>query len=71
MIDHRTPQELIVDFVLEKAAGEPVSRRVELYRALAAVMDDGAEAACLSDAADELEQAEAKAGQKLLRFRLN
>jgi hypothetical protein len=69
MTDERTPQEIVTDFVLEKAASEPLPRRVQLYRAVAAVLPEGAPAQCLVSAADELEAAEARAGQQLLRFR--
>lgn len=67
--DHRTPLEILTDYALEKAPDEPLARRVQLYRAIAAVLPEGEQASCMTEAADALENAEALAGQRLLDFR--
>ena len=48
----------LVSFVLEKAASEPVPRRVELYRGLAIVCGDADDQKQLADLANQLENAD-------------
>jgi hypothetical protein len=63
------PVGLLYDFVLEKAADEPLRRRLVLYRALAEVMPSPKECRELSRLADELEAIEARHQQLLLDLR--
>jgi propanediol dehydratase small subunit len=49
----------LFDFVLERAADEPVRRRIEIYRALAEYAGSAQDRTQLLAIADELEQAEA------------
>jgi hypothetical protein len=61
---------LLAEFVLEKAAAEPLVRRVALYRALAATLTEASPAfAELTALADQLEEADHQHRQLLLRFR--
>jgi hypothetical protein len=63
-------RQLLIEFVLEKSSAEPVSRRLQLYRALAAEMpDSGLEFKLLTSLADALEDVEARHDQLLLDLR--
>ncbi|RME68560.1 MAG: hypothetical protein D6781_10615 [Verrucomicrobia bacterium] len=68
MSDDRTAWEIIKDFVLERAASEPVAKRALLYRALAAEAPGDERQRLLTAAADALEQADRRAGQLLLQL---
>ena len=60
---------VLFDFVLEKAAEETASRRVQLYRALASVIGHEKEAITLITLADDLEAIERKHRQLVLDFK--
>jgi hypothetical protein len=61
---------VLVEFVLDHSGGEPVAKRIELYRALAATMSEADEAfAQLTRLADDLEAVDESHAQLLLNFR--
>lgn len=63
-------RQFLVEFVLAHADAEPVAVRVKLYRGLAAELPGTcSEYAALTQAADELEAAEARTEQLLLNLR--
>ncbi len=62
------PLATITEFVLAKLDGEPIKRRIEIKRALAAVMPTAKQAKELDAMADELEQIEARHRQLVLDF---
>ena len=66
MSNHAT----IVSFVLEKAADEPVSKRIQLYRSLADMIGNEPETAMLMAQANALEQAEIACAQFAFNFNL-
>lgn len=66
MSNHAT----IVSFVLEKAADEPVAKRIQLYRSLAQIIGNDEESAGLLAQANALEQAEIACAQFAFSFNL-
>ncbi|HYE33525.1 MAG TPA: hypothetical protein VEH27_19040 [Methylomirabilota bacterium] len=63
------PLEHIIHFVVDRAQNEPVSKRVELYRALADVCGDEKESLKFSDLAEQLEATAAQERQIAFDFR--
>jgi hypothetical protein len=65
-----TATETLIAFVLEHATEEPLQHRARVYRALCATLPIGhAARTMLTQAADELEAAEARTEQLLLNLR--
>ncbi|MBK8477470.1 MAG: hypothetical protein IPL39_14550 [Opitutaceae bacterium] len=63
-------RQFLVDFVLGHADSEPLAIRVKLYRALASELPGSCpEYTALTQAADALEDAEARTEQLLLNLR--
>jgi hypothetical protein len=63
-------RQFLVDFVLGHADSEPLPVRVKLYRALASELPEAcSEYSALTQAADALEEAEARTEQLLLNLR--
>jgi hypothetical protein len=59
---------ILTDFALEKANGESLAKRVEIYRAVAALIPASEQRTQVMDLADELEEIERKHRQLLLSF---
>lgn len=59
----------IAEFVIDKASGEPLSRRIQIYRDMASLVVDDASVKELSALADVLEDIERRHGQLVLDFR--
>ncbi len=67
--EDNTPLEILEEFILEKASGEPIRRRLLIYRALACQIKDLNFKKELNALAQELEAAEHHHQQLLLSFR--
>lgn len=63
------PATIIREYVLESMEREPLAKRVELLRALAAVAPDGAEIRCLTEMASALAGVQQRHQQLLLNFK--
>jgi hypothetical protein len=64
-----TPAQIVCTYVLMKAADEAPSRRGRLYRALAAVVGNEADATSLLALADDCDAIERKHQQLVLNFK--
>lgn len=60
--------EFIIDFVLSRAATEPVPKRIRLYRSLAEFCGDEKEIKSLNEMADNLAAAEARCREFAFHF---
>lgn len=58
----------IISFVIEQAASQPVPRRIDLYRGLAALCMDRADKETLLQLAEDLEHIEQRSRQFLFTF---
>ncbi len=61
-------QQVLVDFALEHAAALPIAKRVEIYRAIAALIPATVQRTAIMGLADELEEIERKHRQLQLTF---
>lgn len=63
------PATVIREYVLETIEREPLAKRIEILRALAAVAPDSTEARCLTEMASALAAVQQQHEQLLLDFK--